>query len=192
MKRFTILLAVLLFSTGLFAQSTTPIYTDTASFKISTATSGIYAVGDVVRDTATTTSRFLKLKTFTKMGCLQGQIMIGKLETDTAGTPGGIFDLLLFTDTTGMNALLPANNALYQNNYAFSSKYIDKITFSLSAIGTAAGGASLSRSNVEYVGIVLDQRTIGRQYVWGLLIAQGTFTPAYGGRFKVTLSTYQF
>lgn len=163
------------------------IYTDSVLFTRPATNATQYAAGDVVRDTATITRKFLPITVGRETNGSSGYIISASLVTDTANTATGTFSLLLFRDTLGMGANLPADNAAYTFNIAAHDKhFVGLINFTLSAYGLLHSRAFASDLRVPF-----DLRSTSTKQLWGVLIATGAYTPANGGKFIIRLTSQQ-
>lgn len=99
--------------------------------------------------------------------------------------------LHLFKEAPSVASL--ADNAQYPLTFAESDKYIGYIDF---VLFTAAGtGSDVSFAEIDDIRMAVESDDLtGSNPIYGLLVAQGAFTPTSGQRFKVVLScdAYEF
>ena len=161
------------------------VFTDSVQFT-RPANATQYAAGDIVRDNATD-RKFLPITAGRQTNGSSGYIISASLVTDTANVATGTFSLLLFRDTTGMGATLPADNAAYTFNIAAHDKhFVGLINFTLSAYGLLHSRAFASDLRVPF-----DLRSTSTKKLWGVLIATGAYTPAHGGKIIIRLTSQQ-
>ena len=162
------------------------VFTDSVQFTRPATNATQYTAGDIVRDNATD-RKFLPITVGRQTNGSSGYIISASLVTDTANVATGTFSLLLFRDTTGMGANLPADNAAYTFNIAAHDKhFVGLINFTLSAYGLLHSRAFASDLRVPF-----DLRSTSTKKLWGVLIATGAYTPANGGKFIIRLTSQQ-
>jgi zona occludens toxin (predicted ATPase) len=145
-----------------------------------------YAAGDIVRDSATVTLKFLKWSHVSQVPGEAMYLTALQFDADTSNATNANFEVVILEDTTGMGAALPADNAAHQTSFATSANYIATIPISLATYGTAGGGATGARAKVENLNIPLrTNKSNGNLY--GYVIAQGAYTPKSGGKFAIRI-----
>lgn len=177
-------IALLLFvSTAAFAQVGDFFSSDTVVI-VRPANATPYAAGDAVRDTGQAV--FVAV---TSPGAVGSKCWINYISlcADTSNTSGANFTLLMYTDTVGVGKHIAADNALFQQQYAFGAKRLPSVSFALKAYGTAAGGASGSWDSQYSVNIPYQINSNRRLYF--LLICDGAYTPKQSGKFRILVQS---
>ena len=108
-----------------------------------------------------------------------GYITAIELGTDTANITGATFDILIFKDTTGMGATLPANNTQYttifdQGKFYFGHEYV---TFSM--YGTTGGARGYTPTLIPFKCLATTRN------LYFLIIANGAYKPAYNAHYRL-------
>lgn len=143
-----------------------------------------YSAGDIVRDSLGSAFFAVTISNWAGQGAWINYI---SLCADTANVTGANFTLIPYVDTTGVGKYIGADNAQFQQNYAFGTKRLPPISFSLKMYGTTGGGATSawdSQTNLNIPFIV----PTGKKLFF-LLICDGAYLGKQYGKFRVTVAT---
>lgn len=143
-----------------------------------------YSDSDVVRTGTATGGSFLGLTLARRNGAF-GYITQVALATDTANVTNAIFDVLFFSDTTGMGATLPADNAGYRSNFENSKYYLGTATVALTTYGSNATGATGSWGTASNL-LIPYQCAAASKKIYALIVVRAAYSPKYNGIFRLT------
>lgn len=170
-----------------FGQFSNSTFQDTVLITRLTGVTTQYTSGDVVRSVSTALYGVNVSRT-TSDGPGRGYITSVQIAADTANVTGASFTVRFFnfTDTTGKNAAIAVDNAVYQGSWLNSAYRVGDADISLSMDGTTGGGSTVASGiatnlNIPYV--------VGKGKLWILLIAKGSYTPKHGGLIRIKVST---
>jgi hypothetical protein len=162
------------------------VLVDSASFTRPATNATAYAAGDIVRDTATISAKFMKFGKLSRVPADVGYIVALQLDADTANQTNANFTVIFFDDTTGLGASLPADNAAFQTGYVYNKYMIGIVSVSLTMYGTTGGGATGARAKVENLNIPYRSNSANGA-IYAVLVADGAYTPKQGGKFRVRI-----
>lgn len=143
-----------------------------------------YSDSDVVRSGTSTGGSFLGFTLARRNGAF-GYITQVTIATDTASTTNAIFDVLFFSDSTGMGATLPADNAGYRSSFENSKYYLGTATVALGMYGSNATGATGSWGTASNL-LIPYQCAASSKKIYGLVVARAPYPPKYSGIFRLT------
>jgi len=175
-------LLFLIFGLCGFLFSQYPVYTiDTVRF-IRPADTLIYASGDIIADSGGHYKYFSMIK-INERSTARGKIVNVTVQMDTANATNTTLKARFFTvsDTTGLWASLPLDNAVFQSKFQMGGGYyqwIGDVIITLGIFGTTDGGSTSSEGTA----------TASLMYygkVYCVLISTGAFEPKINGLFRV-------
>ena len=108
-----------------------------------------------------------------------GYITAIEFGTDTANTTGAIFDILIFKDTTGFSATLPANNTQYTTTFDLGKFYVGHEFVTFTAYGTTGGARGYTTTLIPFKCLA------GSKNLYFLIIANGAYKPANPAHYRL-------
>jgi hypothetical protein len=114
-----------------------------------------------------------------------GFITSVELDIDTANVTGATFDILIFRDTTGFGATLPANNTQYTTIFDMGKWYVNHEVITLSAYGTTGGARGVVNDLIPF------KCRSDKAKLFFLIIANGAYKPAYNAHYRLRVYTYR-
>lgn len=139
-----------------------------------------YAVGDVINGSNLTTP--IQFTVATAPG-RSGWIIGGQAFTDKSGTTLPDIDMYLFRSTF----TIPADNANVAFSTAQMKDYIGKVKFE-----TWNSTGSHAQSDAEIINPIKFASEIGSKFIYGIPVAQNTYTPASAEELHFALDVEQY
>lgn len=185
MKR---LILSLFFVGILYGQNSYSISSDTSSFQLADSAITAYTAGDIVRDTISYGKKFLVWNVKGSGTTGYGSIVQALMDVDTANSTNATFDLLLFKDSTGLGAYLPANNSGYVSNYVYNKNLIGVIALTLVkyAYGADSSGAYALTTGKD-IPFDVSYVSPSTKQIFGLLIATAAYQHKVVEKFRIRL-----
>jgi hypothetical protein len=190
MKKLIFLILVLAaLTTTATSQNQYPSFViDTVRF-VRGADSVVYTSGDMIADSGSHT-KYLTFNNVGRTNNSRGKITFVTVQDDSANATNKSVKVRFFdvSDTTGLWAQLPADNAVFQSKFQLGAGYYrwyDDVTVTQTVFGTTAGGATASEGTTKPTIPIPFELLSGK--LRAVVIANGAFEPSWNAHYRIII-----